>query len=67
MNLALRYKTHVHLSDAEHDNAVEQVLAIFPNIGYQSVKGHLHSMGEILQDQRVGPSMPRVDPDSPVP
>ena len=54
--------TYSHLSDSELDDVVQQIMTSFPNIGYQSVKGHLQSRGERLQDQRVRQSMRRVDP-----
>ena len=40
--------TYSHLSDAELDGAIQQIMTSFPDIGYQSVKGHLQSRGERL-------------------
>jgi len=54
--------TYSHLSDAELDGAIQQIMTTFSNIGYQSVTGHFQSRGERLQDQRVRQSMRRVDP-----
>ncbi|XP_055958592.1 uncharacterized protein LOC130013971 [Patella vulgata] len=50
-----------HISNDELDEIVIDLLSNFPNIGYRSIKGHLHSKGHIIQEYRVRESMIRVD------
>lgn len=54
--------TYSTLNDEELDGKIQSIIHGHPNIGCQSVKGHLLSQGERVQEYRIRDSLRRVDP-----
>ncbi|KAK6188640.1 hypothetical protein SNE40_004780 [Patella caerulea] len=50
-----------NITDEELDNKVKEILELYPDIGYRSVRSHLFIKGERVQESRVRQSMRNVD------
>ena len=55
--------SYTHITEAELDDFIRNILQAFPNSGYKSMRGHLLAKGIKVQESRLREAMRRFDPE----